>query len=207
MTRHRSHTVGTILVATVALVVALTASGLPASASPIVDAQAIALDVSATCARGNVNITYDANGVERQVVDFTSETGTVLDLFDTDAYDPNFEGTEYILTKAGSNRGGNQPVPAPGTILGVYVTLGSSPPTATNGEFFLLYRCDDQRNDNGGANEVLQTCVGDFGTCPKTAAEALAPATTTTTEPTVTTTPVPSAPPATAVTAAPTFTG
>lgn len=209
MGRHRSRTVTSVVVAIVALAMGLATSVAPAAASSVVDAQAIALDISATCERGNVNITYAANGVERQVVDFTSESGAVLDLFDTPAYDPDYDGTEYILTKAGSNRGGNQPVPAPGTVLGVYVTLGSSPPSATNGEFFLLYRCDDQRNDRGGANEVLLTCVGDLGTCPRTAVEALAPATTTTTTgpTTPTTVPVPSAPPATAVAAVPTFTG
>lgn len=200
-------TVGSLLAASAAVLGLLATSATPAAASPVIDAQAIALDISATCERGNVNITYDANGVERQMVDFTSEAGTVLDLFETPAYDPDYDGTEYVLTKAGSNRGGNQPVPASGTVLGVYVTLGSSPPSATNGEFFLLYRCDDQRNDRGGANEVLQTCVGDYGTCPKTAVEALAPATTTTTTEPTTTTTVPAAPPATAVTAVPTFTG
>jgi hypothetical protein len=211
MNRHRCTAVGTAVAASIALVVSLAASAVPAAASPIIVAQAIALDVSATCEHGNVNITYDANGVERQLVDFTSQTGTVLDHFETAAYDPNYEGTEYILTKAGSNRGGNQPVPAPGTVLGVYVTLGSNPPSATNGEFFLLYRCDDKRNDRGGANEVLQTCVGDYGTCPKTAVEALAPATTTTAPTTTTSPPVPAAPPAAppaaAVTAVPSFTG
>jgi hypothetical protein len=205
MNGNRHHAVSTAVATTVALVVALVASVVPAAASPIIDARAIDLDVSATCEHGNVDITYDANGVERQIVDFTSQAGTVLDHFETAAYDPNFDGTEYILTKAGSNRAGNQPVPVPGTVLGVYVTLGSNPPSATNGEFFLLYRCDDQRNDRGGANEVLQTCVGDYGTCPKTAVEALAPTTTTTTP--TTSPPVPAATPAAAVTAVPTFTG
>jgi hypothetical protein len=103
-------------------------------------------------------------------------------------------------------------------VLGVYVSLGASPPVATNGEFFLLYRCDSQRNDRGGANVVLETCFGDLGTCPKTAAEALAPETTTTTAPSSPTAPptddtnppedsVPTAAPAAAVTATPKFTG
>lgn len=211
MRPHRLRTTVVSLLAVTCSVVALVAtSAAPAAASSVVDAQAIELDISATCTQGNVNITYAADGIERQIVDFTSETGVVLDLYDTPVFDPNYVGTEYILTKAGSNRGGNQPVPEPGTILGVYVTLGSSPPIATNGEFFLLYRCDDQRNDRGGSNEVLQTCVGDLGTCPKTAAEALAPPTTTTTtaaSPSTTSTPAATAPPAQAVTATPTFTG
>lgn len=172
-----------ILAVVVALVAGILAPGTPAAAAPVVEPRAIALDVSATCERGNVNISYAATDVDRQLVDFTSESGVVLDLFDTAAYASDFDGTEYVLTKAGSNRGGNQPVPEPGTILGVYVTVGTSPPTAGNGEFFLLYRCDDQRNDRGGTNEVLETCVGPFGSCPRTAVEALDPAPPTTPAP------------------------
>lgn len=202
-----------LVVLTVGAVAGSGLSAPPAGASSVVEAEGIALDISATCQQGNVNITYEANGVQRQLVTFTSEDGTILDLFDSPAYQPDFSGTEYILTKAGSQRGGGQPVPAPGTVLGVYITLGSSPPVATNGEFFLLYRCDSRRNDRGGANVVLQTCTGDLGTCPKTAAEALAPETTTTTAPATTSTPPPTtappavAAPAAAVTATPTFTG
>jgi hypothetical protein len=200
-------------VAAVSLVIgAITASGVvatPAGASSVVEAEGITLDISATCQQGNVNITYEAHGVQRQIVTFTAEDGTVLDLFDTPAYQPDYVGTEYILTKAGSQRGGGQPVPDAGTILGVYVNLGESPPVATNGEFFLLYRCDSRRNDRGGDNVVLQTCTGDLGTCPTTAAEALAPATTTTSTSTAPP-PGPEAPPAgpaRPVVVTPTFTG
>ena len=200
------------LLAAVALLAGLVLAGpiaTPASAAPVIDAQSIVLDISATCERGNVNITYYGTGIDREAVDFTSEDGTHLDLFDVPAYRSDYDGLEYILTKAGSERGGNQPIPAPGTRLGVYVMLGDAVPTAANAEFFLLYRCDDQRNDRGGENVVLQQCVGPYGTCPKSAVEALAPPTTTTTEPAPTTsTPAPAtSPPATPVVVAPTFTG
>lgn len=208
-----------VALAALLVVVVLSGGPAPAGASDVVEAQGIALDISTTCTRGNVNITYAANGVQRQVVEFTSEDGRVLDLFDSEAYDPNYEGTEYILTMAGSTRGGNQPVPPRGTRLGVYVTLGVSPPTAANGEFFLLYRCDDQRNDRGGDNEVLSTCVGDYGTCPRTAREAIDASTTTVPPttggagPTTSVTEPPrgsgggTAPPARPVSAQPRFTG
>jgi hypothetical protein len=208
--RRRRRTLG--LFASLALLAGLVLAGpmaAPASAAPVIDAQSIVLDISATCEKGNVNITYDGTGIDRQAVDFTSEDGTHLDLFDVPAYRSDYDGLEYILTKAGSERGRNQPVPAPGTRLGVYVMLGDAVPTAANAEFFLLYRCDGQRNDRGGDNVVLQQCVGPYGTCPKTAVEALAPPTTTTTEPVpMTSTTSPSTPPAaTPVVATPTFAG
>jgi len=156
----------------------------PASASAIVEANSVALDISATCERGNVIINYTTGGsIGRQTANLTSENGTVLDTFESAVYGPEFDGSEYILTKAGSQRGGVKPVPPAGAILGVYVTLGTAPPTPINAEFFVLYRCDTQRNDRGGHNTVLKTCIGDYGTCPQSAQEALAEATTTTTQP------------------------
>lgn len=204
--------------AVVATAVVASTQALPASASPVVEAHSVVLDISATCERGNVNISYTTGGtIERQTVNLTSETGTLLDTFEADVFGPTYDGTEYILTKAGSQRGGNQPVPPTGTVLGVYVTLGTAPPVATNAEFFLLYRCDSQRNDRGGQNTVLATCVGDYGTCPQTAQQALTPATTTTQAPADSTVPpttspdlssgTTSAPAATAVVALPRFTG
>jgi hypothetical protein len=190
----------------------------PASASSLVEAEAIALSQTATCSFGDVEITYSANGISRQAAMFTSENGDVLDEFETAAYQPDYDGTEFILTDAAANRAGlpnPPPVPDDGTVLGVYVTLGNTPPTAANAEFFLLYRCDSVRNDRGGANEVLMTCVGDYGTCPQTAQEALT--TPTTGGPPTSTggpTPEPGAPtiggparPATATAAVPKFTG
>ncbi|MEZ5141049.1 MAG: hypothetical protein R2726_00800 [Acidimicrobiales bacterium] len=162
----------------------------------------IALSISADCEQGDVQITYNADGVARQAVTFTSQAGTVLDAFEADAYKPVYDGTEYILTDAQAIRPGlpqPRPVPAAGSVLGVYVTLGETPPVATNAEFFLLYRCDTQRNDKGGNNVVLMTCVGDYGTCPKTAEEATA---TPATEPSTT---VPATTPGGAV--VPKFTG
>ncbi|MBI2705878.1 MAG: hypothetical protein HYX32_11405 [Actinobacteria bacterium] len=198
-----------IVIAIVTSVVLVSIQAAPASASPIVEANSVALDISATCERGNVNINYTTGGsIDRQTVNFTSGTGTVLDTFESDVYGPTYDGTEYILTKAGSQRGGGQAQPPAGTILAVYVTLGAAPPVATNAEFFLLYRCDVARNDRGGQNTVLDTCVGDYGTCPKTAQEALA-AGSTTTQPAAspTTQPASNVSAPAAVVAVPRFTG
>jgi hypothetical protein len=197
--------------AALAAVVALAATSVlalvgPASASGVVAPRSIVLAGSATCAFGDVDISYAADGISRQEAAFTSQTGAVLDQFTSDAYRSSYDGTEHILTQAGVERDGVRGAPAPpaGTVVGVYVTLGEAPPAATNGEFFVLYRCDTTRNDRGGANEVLSTCVGAQGTCPQTAQQALAPATTApTTASTVGTTPTATRP----VTAIPRFTG
>lgn len=206
--RHRTpgvrHRVALALALACLAVVAVPAA--PASASPIIDAQAIALSTTATCEDGDVEITYAADGVERQAAQLTSEDGTLLDAFESPAYQSVYTGSEYILTTVGTDRGvpidPPPAVPTAGTVLGVYVTLGSTPPTADNGEFFLLYRCDTTRNDRGGDNVVLLTCVGDYGTCPTTAQEALAPEPTTTSSTTSSTT-TPGEPPSSAGEAAP----
>lgn len=175
----------------------------PADASSLVEAKSIALSRSANCVQGDVEITYSANGVSRQAASLTSDSGATLDQYETAAYQPVYDGTEFILTQANV-------APAAGTVLGVYVTLGNTPPTAENAEFFLLYRCDTMRNDRGGTNVVLMTCVGDYGTCPKTAQEALAPPPT---QPTTADSPTTAPPagdqsaPAQPVVATPRFTG
>ncbi|MFN8040762.1 MAG: hypothetical protein U0Q07_16230 [Acidimicrobiales bacterium] len=159
------------------LLAAVVVPARPAMASSVVQPFGIALSISADCAQGDVEITYNANGVNRQAVTSTSQDGTVLDAYESAAYKPVYEGSEYILTGPNAIRPGlpqPRPVPAAGTAIGVYVTLGDTPPTTTNAEFFLLYRCDTNRNDRGGNNVVLLTCVGDLGMCPTTAQEALA---------------------------------
>jgi hypothetical protein len=167
--------VGAVL-GTLSLVVGtgLATSG-PASAAGTIDAQAIALASSASCRYGDVDITYAAAGVTDASVSFTSADGAVLDAYADAAYQSDYVGTEHVLTEADT--------PAVnGTILGVYVWVGTAPPSAaTTGEFFVLYRCDGSSDSGGGANEVLETCVGPYGSCPRSADEALDPSTTTTT--------------------------
>ena len=151
----------------------------PASAAGTVQAQGVALAPSASCRYGDVDITYTAADATDASVSFTAADGQVLAGYAGPAYQPDFSGTEHVLTEA------DDATPT-GTVLGVYVWVGSDPPSASStAEFFVLYRCDATGNDEGGANEVLSTCVGPYGTCPQSAEEALEP-TTTTTEPTTT---------------------
>lgn len=175
--RHAAGRVAAALAAPLWLLAAVVVPAQPALASAVVQPFGIALSISADCAQGDVEISYNANGASRQAVTSTSQDGTVLDAYESAAYKPVYEGSEYVLTGPKAIRPGlpqPRPVPAAGTAIGVYVTIGDTPPSASNAEFFLLYRCDTKRNDRGGSNVVLLTCVGDLGMCPKTAAEALA---------------------------------
>lgn len=142
-----------------ALLVGTAGWSVPAEAATI-EAQAVALSTSATCWLGDIEVTYAGSGLERQITTFTAEDGTVLDTYDVAAFAPEHQGREYILSQADGAR------PAPGTIVAVHVTIGTSPPGPDTGEFFLAYRCDSRPNAQGGANQVLYSCTGSFGTCP-----------------------------------------
>lgn len=183
--QRRGSLVGAALVAFALVVGTGFATPSPASAAGTIDAQAIALAPSASCRYGDVDITYTAAGVTDASVSFTAADGSVLDAYADVAYQSDYAGTEHVLTETDAPA-------ANGTILAVYVWVGTAPPSAaTTGEFFVLYRCDGSSESGGGANEVLETCVGPYGTCPQSAAEALEPpvTTTTTTSPTTTTDP------------------
>lgn len=171
-----------------AVVVSTMTFVVPAGAAGPIVARGVALAGSASCGYGDIDITYDANGVDAQRVQFTAADGSTLHAFEDLAYDPNFHGTEHILSET-------KTPPPPGTVVAVNVLVGHLPPTAaTTAHFFLLYRCDARSNDEGGTNAVLQTCVGDYGACPQTAKEALAAGPT-------------SPPAATPVVARPTYSG
>jgi hypothetical protein len=173
-TRHTGRLL-TALAAVFALVVGVGVfTSIPASAAGPIDAQGVVLAPSASCAYGDVDITYAAASVSDASVAFTSEDGAVLDAYAGAAYQSDYVGTEHVITEA------DDPV-APGTVVAVYVWVGAAPPSAaTTAEFFVLYRCDAQGNADGGQNQVLDTCFGDYGSCPQTAQEALTPETTTT---------------------------
>jgi hypothetical protein len=166
-----SHRIGgdrRVWAAVITLVVVMTALW-PAdqvSAATPVDARAAALSVSATCSLGDIEITYTGVGVERQITSFTSaDRVEPLHLYDVHTYSPVHDGLEYILSQT-------RTPPPPGTIVAVYSTIGSSPPDpASTGEFFVAWRCDDQANSRGGNNVVIETCVGLYGSCPRSARE------------------------------------
>ncbi len=183
------------LAALVVIVIATFTVAAPAGGATgtTVTAQGVALQPSASCRFGDVDVTYAATGAETQSATFSAADGTVLHHFDTAAFQPDFVGTEHVLTEADAP-------PAPGTVVAVHVAIGTTPAQATTtGEFFVLYQCDSERTDKGGTNTVLATCVGPYGTCPTTAAEALAGFGNLV--------PAPGNPPATPLVAIPLFTG
>lgn len=148
----------------IAVVVGLPA---PAGAQSSIDPQGAALSASASCSQGDIEITYTASGVERQITDFTSADGRTLHHYDVRVYSSNHRDVEYILSQTDAP-------PAPGTLVAVHVTIGSSPPDASTGEFLVAYTCDATSNDEGGHNVVILTCAAMYGTCPKNAAEVAA---------------------------------
>ena len=153
-----------VLAPLVLVVVAVLVAPGPAGAQVQVVARGATLSTSASCAQGDIEIEYGGTGVDRQVTTFTAEDGRELHRYDVDAYAANHDGVEYILSQT------RQP-PAPGTLVAVHVTIGSSPADATTAEFFVGYTCDAAPNDQGGTNEVVYTCFGAAGTCPTTAQE------------------------------------
>jgi len=209
--RWRVASSGHALVGVAVAVVLALASATPAGAAGPVTATGVSLSTSASCANGDIEVTYDARGVERQNVQFTAEGGATLDQFEHAAFDPHLHGKEYILTDAANP-------PATGTVVAVHVTVGTTPPSAaTTAEFFVLYRCGGA----GGSSTVLDSCFGDYGSCPATADEGLArlaAASTTTSSTGSTTSPsttaavtptaeLPAAPVAVGVAGNPNFTG
>jgi hypothetical protein len=141
----------------------------PAAAASSVTARGVELAPSASCRYGDVDIDYAATGAEAQTAQLSSDAG-VLAQFDVAAFKADYDGIEHILTQA------KPPVPAPGTVLTVYVTIGTNPPASdTTAEFVISYRCTAAGNDSGGANEVISRCVGPYGSCARPTGPALLP--------------------------------
>jgi hypothetical protein len=135
----------------------------PAHAASQAIATSVALNDSvADCGRADLNIGVEATTVDREFGRATNKYGFELGEFDNPS---TLSGTTGVISY-GIPIDGEQP---DGTIIGSYASLGTAPPqTATTAEWFVLYECD-----TGGANTVLYTCFGDYGTCPQTAAQAI----------------------------------
>ncbi len=195
-----------VLVVLVSVLPILGGGAAPAGAAPAIEAQGVALAPSATCAYGDVDITYAAQDAQQQAVTFSTTGGAVLAQRTTNAYKRTFTGTEHVLTHATTP-------PAAGTVVAVHVVVGAPPLSGANAaELTIAYRCDPNRNDQGGKNTVVWTCWGDVGACPATADEALVVAQTPgavpgAASPALAVASIPTAVPAAAVTAAPTFSG
>jgi hypothetical protein len=135
-----------------------------AQAASVATATSVGLSATASCSDADLDLGITSGDVDRELGTATNAASTTLAMFEQDStgidgYDGVFPGYSINLDVA-------QP---DGTIIGSYAYLGTTPPTAqTTAEWFVLYRCG-----NEGDNQVLFSCFGDYGTCPRTAPQAL----------------------------------
>ncbi len=149
-----------------ALVIACTSISLtPAHAASQATATSVALNAAADCADADLDLGIVAGDVDREYGLATNLAGVTLDEFEQDS--TGLDNLDGVFDGYGINVSPDQPN---GTIIGSYAYLGTTPPqAATTAEWFVLYRCGTD-----GDNQVLDTCFGDYGTCPRTAAQGLA---------------------------------
>ena len=124
-------------------------------------AQGVALNASAGCSNGNLDITLTTVGANREAWRATNLAGATLAQGEGPAGLPNFSGTFVGL---------------PDRVLAVAAGRTRwSPPTpmsarrrrrGQHGRVLRLYNCTTR--------EVLLSCYGPYGTCPQTAQQALA---------------------------------
>lgn len=152
----------------IVLLIVMLGAGLVVAIQPVLaaaTAQGVALNAGADCSNANLDITLTTVGATREYGLTTNEAGDVLG---------EFEQSTGLGTFSGTYVGYGMPVSPgqpEGTVIGSYAYVGETPPGAADtAEFFVLYECSDT-----GANTVLYSCYGPYGTCPQTAQEALAP--------------------------------
>ena len=142
------------------------AAGMPALAYAAATAQGVALNVNAGCTTGDLDLTLTTIGATRESGKATNLAGTTLSAFE--------QGNTSLGTFSGTYSGfvigpvladPPWPLQPPGTLIGSYAYVGTTPPTAaTTAEFFVLYNCSTR--------QVLLSCFGPYGTCPQNALQA-----------------------------------
>ena len=133
----------------------------PCVAHAAATAQGVALNASAGCSRGDLDLTLTTVAANRESWRATNLVGTTL---------VQSEAATGLSTFAGTFTGfqivflTGQPA---NTLIGSYAYVGETPPAAANtAEFFVYYNCTSR--------QVLLSCFGPFGTCPQTAQQAAA---------------------------------
>jgi len=139
----------------------LGAAVLPGAASASAVAQGVALNASAGCSNGNLDITLTTVGANREGWRATDLSGSTIAQGENPAGLANFSGTFVGFQIVFS------PAQSAGSQVASYAYVGETPPSATDtAEFFVFYNCSTR--------EVLLSCYGPYGTCPQTAQQALA---------------------------------
>jgi hypothetical protein len=132
-----------------------------ASASAI--APGVALNTSAGCGNGNLDISLTTVGANRESWHGTNAAGaTLAQIFDQSTALSNYSAPPpaVFLLPFSSIQPAN-------TLIGSYAYVGETPPSATNtAEFFVFYNCTTRA--------ILLSCYGPYGTCPQTAQQAMA---------------------------------
>lgn len=143
------------------LFVVLLAAASPALALAAATAQGVALNASAGCSNGNLDITLTTVGANREAWRATNLAGATFSQGEGPAGLANFSGTFTGFQVPFS------PTQPADTLVASYAYVGETPPSAGNtAEFLIFYNCTTRA--------VLLTCFGPYGTCPQTAPEALA---------------------------------
>jgi len=134
---------------------------LPRAAMASAVAQGVALNASAGCSNGNLDITLTTVGANREGWRATDLNGSTISQGNNPAGLANFSGTFVGFQIVFS------PAQSAGSQVASYAYVGETPPSATDtAEFFVFYNCSTR--------EVLLSCYGPYGTCPQTAQQALA---------------------------------
>ena len=140
----------------------LTVALVPGAATATAVAQGVALNASAGCSNGNLDITLTTVGAQREGWRATDLTGSTISQGENPVVGlANFSGTfvgfEIVFS----------PAQAAGSQVASYAYVGATPPSASDtAEFFVFYQCSTRA--------VLLSCYGPYGTCPQTAQQALA---------------------------------
>jgi hypothetical protein len=126
-----------------------------------VTAQGVALNAAAGCSFGDLDVTLTSFGAARDAWRATNLSGAISLPGEEPRAVPTFTGTDHFVIPFLVGQ-------APNTLIGSYVYIGSTPPSAGDtAEFFVYYRC-------ATPPQVLLTCFGPYGTCPQTAQQAAA---------------------------------
>ncbi|MGZ4703904.1 MAG: hypothetical protein ACXWCM_03460 [Acidimicrobiales bacterium] len=152
--------VAALLVAAAAVAVPIV-TATPSYANATIQATSVTLNAAANCSNADLDLGFTSQTVTTETGHSTNLAGDVLGDFSQSSGLSN--RTDFV--GYGIDVAPDQP---DGTVIGSYASVGVDPPTGSDtAEWFVLYRCHTD-----GAQEVIYSCYGDYGGCPKTAATA-----------------------------------
>ena len=149
-----AHSPGILRIIALALCAAM-----PLRAHASATAQGVALNAAAGCADASLNLTLTTNAASREFWQATNAAGNTLAQREQATLLSNFNGTFNNFQI------GLTATEPPNTRIASYAYVGSTPPSAADtAEFFVYYNCTTR--------QILLSCFGPYGTCPRTAVQA-----------------------------------